>query len=121
MITSNNKFRYQNYRTYFHISLPVLISLYHSFIFRKIQSHATVLFFQTYQNLELHMSPKLKMKQGSWESCNLCNFTVRNTFNNSQRNDVIIANAIDTTQNVVVFIRTLRTTGSQAHCVFMMD
>ena len=78
-------------------------------------------FFQTSQNLILHLIHKLKLKKISWENCKLCNFTVRNTNEDSTTEDVIIGCAINSTENIILFMRTLRTTGCKAKCVLLMD
>ena len=78
-------------------------------------------FFEVAQNFNLHMNPKLKLKKTNWENCKLCNYSVRNTLEDSTNDDVIIASAIGATENVVLFMRTLRTTGCKAKCVLLMD
>ena len=55
------------------------------------------------------------------EECKLCNFTVRNTKANSSPNDVIFAAAIGKVENIIPFLRTLRTTGSLCRVVLCLD
>ena len=78
-------------------------------------------FFPEPQYLELHLNPNLRLKQLDWKNCNLCNFTVRNTKADSTERDVIIGTGINAVENVILFVRTLRTTGSKAHCVILLD
>ena len=72
--------------------------------------------------LSLVISDKFKLKyyQNS-PNCSLCNYTVRNTDANSSPYDVAIIPAVSLLQNIEVFVRTLRTTGSLCSCVVLLD
>lgn len=57
----------------------------------------------------------------SLSSCKLCSFVVRQNKPNSTPRDVIIAASVGKAVNIVVFLKSLRTTGSKAQCVFLVD
>ena len=55
------------------------------------------------------------------EKCKSCNFSIQNDLPDSTKNDFIFASAINVTKNIIIFCRTLRTTGSKAQIVFVLD
>ena len=56
------------------------------------------------------------------EKCKFCNYTVRNKeYANSTPRDVLMSGSFGTVQNIVVFLKTLRTTGSKCSVVVIMD
>lgn len=86
----------------------------------KIESSA---FFSPFSTpLDLYVSPLFTLKYySSSPNCRICNYTVRNTKENSSPKDVAIIPAVGLTQNIEVFSRTLRTTGSKCSLVILLD
>ena len=79
-------------------------------------------FFPT--NLDILYRKELKINKEVTKSAsydNLCNFTVRNVNPDSSLRDVVIGCAIGKVRNLIVFLKTLRTTGCRANCVFLLD
>jgi len=54
-------------------------------------------------------------------SCIHCSYDVRNIFSNSQPNDIVFTTAIGRVVNLLIFLKTLRTTGSMAQVVIIID
>lgn len=53
--------------------------------------------------------------------CILCSFPIRNEAADSTSNDWVLTASIGRINNLVPFIRSLRTTDSQAQCSFLLD
>ena len=101
------------------ISVFAAILLIHG-ISPHFKSDLQTYFFSS--NLELLENPNLTLRIiNNTSKCKLCTYTVRNTQPNSTPRDVIICNAIGTAKNEILFVKTLRTTGSKASCVFLVD
>ena len=114
--------------------LPTILTIF--FIFSELSfslksdsylkgPHIELTNFEHYffpSNLELLENKNLVLKKMNvTKNCTFCNYTVHNTKPNSTPRDVIICNAIGVAKNVILFVRTLRTTGSKANCVFLLD
>jgi hypothetical protein len=73
-------------------------------------------------NIELHQNKDLILNKNiSVSNCKLCDYPVRNSKPNSSKRDVVIASSIGKVVNIILFVKTLRTTGSKANCVFLLD
>ena len=68
------------------------------------------------QNLTLIPFDENKEKQ-----CDLCKFKPNNILPNSSPRDVILTFGYDKFFNLILFLRTLRTTGCKASCVFFLE
>lgn len=73
------------------------------------------LFYHSYTNYTFVPTPP---KEGM---CTPCDFAVRNTEPNSTPRDLILTVALGGVQNLIVFMRTLRTTGSKCSVVILTD
>ena len=63
----------------------------------------------------------IEFNQINTQNCQLCSFQNRNEFPNSSPNDVIFVSGIKKVVNLLIFAKTLRTTGSQAQIVAIVD
>ena len=83
--------------------------------------------FETYYfptNIELHQNTRLVFninEKQDTSSCKLCTFVSRTNRSNSTPRDVVIAVSIGKATNMIIFVKSLRTTGSKAQCVFLVD
>ena len=71
--------------------------------------------------LEIFLAPTLEYKEVDYSNCELCTFTVRNEFQDSRPNDLIIAPAIWNIANENFFSRSLRTAQSKCHLAIVCD
>ena len=75
-------------------------------------------------NMEMHIKTNFLVKhknRTNLKGCMPCNFKVRNDKPNSTPRDVVIGCGISRAMNMIVFLKTLRTTGCKADCVFLLD
>ena len=102
------------------ISIFIAVLLIHGLSSPRFKSDLESYFFSA--NLELLENPNLTLlTMNDTSKCNLCTYKVRNTKPNSSPKDVLICNAIGKAKNCILFVKTLRTTGSKAKCVFLVD
>ena len=57
----------------------------------------------------------------NYSECKPCSYIVRNKSPNSTPRDVIVGCAIGKAVSLIIFVKSLRTTGSKAQCVFLLD
>ena len=121
MIKRKRKIRKKTKTSEYSLVLSIVIFFYFLSPTYKITKTSFFTTFETPFELVLSNEFKLKYYEKS-PHCSLCNFTVRNReLSNSSPRDVSIIPAVSITQNIEVFVRTLRTTGSLCSCVILLD
>ena len=121
MLNRRNKIRKKTKLNRYLNIFQVLIFFY--FLTPSYKITKTSFFTTISTPFELLLSNEFKLKYyAKSPNCSLCNFSVRNSdLSNSSPKDVSIIPGVGLTQNIEVFVRTLRTTGSMSSCVILLD
>ena len=92
------------------------------FINFELITHTTCFFqFQTSLDFVISNNRIKYFDKQEYKNCKLCNFTSNNENSNSTKRDVVFSFASGKVLNLVLFQRTLRTTGSNATIVIFLD